>query len=112
LAAALRCAARLGSAAFASTLYPTQYFQLAQGPSPTSAGVMTMSAVGAMCIGSAVSGGAISVSGRWRPWLAFGAGAVLVGLVMMGTIGAETNLALVGLYVAPLGSALAPRCRT
>jgi len=99
-------AALLGSAAFASTLYPAQYFQLARGMSPTSAGMMSMSTVGAMGIASLVSGRAISVSGRWRAWLASGAGAVLVGLVMMGTVGAETNLALVGLYLALLGFGL------
>lgn len=96
-------AALLGSAAFASTLYPAQYFQLARGMSPTDAGLMTMSSVGAMGIASVVSGRSISRTGRWRPWLAVGAAAVLLGLVLMGTVGAHTNLILVGVYLAVLG---------
>lgn len=99
-------AALLGSAAFASTLYPAQYFQLAQGMSPTAAGMMTMSSVGAMGFASVVSGRAIGNSGKWRGWLASGAAAVLVGLLLMSTVGAHTPLVLVGSYLAVLGFGL------
>ncbi len=95
----------LGTSMFASSLYPTQYFQLSRGMSPSAAGLMTVSSVGALGLASVVSGRAISTSGRWKPWLLAGAGLVLVGMLLLGTVSSTTPLVLVAgsLFVLGLG---------
>lgn len=103
---ATSAASLMGTAMFASSLYPTQYFQLARGMSATASGLMTVSAVGALGLASVVSGRAISRSGRWKPWLVAGAGLVLAGLVLLGTVRTATPLGLVAAYLFVLGLGL------
>lgn len=99
-------AALLGTAMFASSLYPSQYFQLARGMGATSAGLMTLSTVGALGLASVTSGRAISTSGRWKAWLVAGALLVLVGLALLGSVRTSTPLVLVAAYLAVLGLGL------
>ncbi|MGW6795977.1 MFS transporter [Streptomyces chartreusis] len=103
---ATSAAACLGTSIFASSLYPTQYFQLARGMSATASGLMTVSAVGALGAASIVSGRAISRSGRWKPWLLGGAALVMVGLTLLGSVRTSTPLGLVASYLFVLGLGL------
>ncbi|MDQ7905220.1 MFS transporter [Phytohabitans sp. ZYX-F-186] len=99
-------AAFMGTAMFASSLYPTQYFQLARGMSATASGLMTVFAVGALGVASVASGRAIGVTGRWKSWLVGGAVLVLAGLLLLGTVRASTPLGLVAAYLFVLGLGL------
>lgn len=99
-------AALLGTAMFASSLYPTQYFQLARGMSATESGLMTLSTVGALGLASVASGRAISATGRWKAWLVGGAVLVLAGMALLGTVRTSTPLALVGVHLFVLGLGL------
>lgn len=103
---ATSAAALLGTAMFASSLYPIQYFQLARGMSATASGLMTVSTVGALGLASVVSGRAISRSGRWKWWLVAGAVLVLAGLVLLGTVRTATPLGAVASYLFVLGLGL------
>lgn len=103
---ATAAAALLGTAMFASSLFPSQYFQLARGMSATAAGLMTLSTVGALGLASVTSGRAISAGGRWKPWLVGGALLVLAGLLLLGTVRASTPLVLVASYLFVLGLGL------
>ena len=99
-------AAFMGTAMFASSLYPTQYFQLARGMSAATSGLMTLSAVGALGLASVASGRAISSSGRWKAWLVAGALLVLAGLVLLGTVRTSTPLWVVAAHLFVLGLGL------
>ncbi|WP_236791803.1 MFS transporter [Amycolatopsis sp. GM8] len=95
----------LATAAFASTLYPAQYFQLARGMSPQAAGLMTMTTIGALALASVVSGR--KIGGRhWRVWLVSGTAAVALGLALLGTVDVHTHLVVVGGYLGVLGLGL------
>lgn len=96
----------IGVAMFGSTVYLSQYFQLARGMSPTHAGLMSIAMVGGLLVSSIVSGRMISESGLWKRWLVGGMALVIVGLALLGRIDAHTNLAVVGVYMAILGVGL------
>lgn len=96
----------IGVAMFGSTVYLSQYFQLSRGMSPTHAGLMSIAMVGGLLVSSIVSGRAISETGLWKRWLVGGMALVIVGLGLLGQIDAETNLTVVGAYMAILGLGL------
>lgn len=96
----------IGLAMFGSTVYLSQYFQLARGMSPTKAGLMSVSMVGGLLVSSIVSGRLITKHGRWRNFLVGGMVLVIIGLGLLATIDETTNLAVVGAYMAVLGLGL------
>jgi EmrB/QacA subfamily drug resistance transporter len=96
----------IGVAMFGSTVYLSQYFQLARGMSPTHAGLMSIAMVGGLLVSSIVTGRIISDTGLWKRYLVGGMVLVVVGLGLLGQIDNTTNLALVGLFMAVLGVGL------
>jgi MFS family permease len=96
----------IGVAMFGSTVYLSQYFQLARGMSPTHAGLMSIAMVGGLLVSSIVSGKIISDTGSWKRWLVGGMVMVIVGLGLLGQIDDTTNLAVVGAFMAVLGIGL------
>jgi EmrB/QacA subfamily drug resistance transporter len=96
----------IGVAMFGSTVYLSQYFQLARGMSPTRAGLMSIAMVGGLLVSSIVSGRIITATGRWKRWLVGGMVLVVIGLGLLGRIDDRTNLVVVGMYMAILGVGL------
>lgn len=96
----------IGVAMFGSTVYLSQYFQLARGMSPTHAGLMSIAMVGGLLVSSIVSGRIISATGLWKRWLVGGMVLVVVGLGLLGTIDETTPLVEVGAFMAILGVGL------
>jgi EmrB/QacA subfamily drug resistance transporter len=96
----------IGVAMFGSTVYLSQYFQLARGMSPTHAGLMSIAMVGGLLFSSIVTGRIITRTGLWKRWLVGGMVLVIVGLGLLGQIDDTTNLAVVGLFMAVLGLGL------
>jgi EmrB/QacA subfamily drug resistance transporter len=96
----------IGVAMFGSTVYLSQYFQLARGMSPTHAGLMSVAMVGGLLVSSICTGQIITRTGLWKRWLVGGMALVIVGIALLGRIDAETNLAVVGVYMAILGVGL------
>lgn len=96
----------IGVAMFGSTVYLSQYFQLARGMSPTHAGLMSIAMVGGLLVSSITTGRIISSTGVWKRYLVGGMVLVVVGLALLGQIDDTTNLALVGLFMAVLGVGL------
>ena len=96
----------IGLAMFGSTVYLSQYFQLARGMSPTKAGLMSVAMVGGLLVSSIVSGRLITRHGRWKNFLVGGMVLVIVGLGLLATIDETTNLAVVGAFMAVLGLGL------
>ena len=96
----------VGLAMFGSTVYLSQYFQLARGMSPTKAGLMSVAMVGGLLVSSIATGRIITNTGRWKRYLVGGMSFVIVGLVLLATINETTNLWIVGAYMAVLGLGL------
>jgi EmrB/QacA subfamily drug resistance transporter len=96
----------VGVAMFGSTVYLSQYFQIAHGMSPTHAGLMTMFMVGGLLASSITTGRIITRTGRWKRYLVGGMVLVVVGLSLLSTIDESTNLLRVGAFMAVLGLGL------
>ncbi len=96
----------VGVAMFASTVYLSQYFQIAHAMSPTHAGLMSMAMVGGLLVSSIGTGRIISRTGRWKRYLVTGMVFVVVGLSLLSTIDATTSLVRVGVFMAVLGLGL------
>jgi len=96
----------VGVAMFGSTVYLSQYFQIAHGMTPTHAGLMTVAMVGGLLVSSISTGRIISRTGRWKRYLVGGIVLVIVGLSLLSTIDASTSLVRVGAFMAVLGLGL------
>ena len=96
----------VGIAMFGSTVYLSQYFQIAQGMSPTHAGLMSIAMVGGLLLSSIATGRIISTTGRWKRFLVGGMVLVVIGLCLLSTIDESTSLVRVGLFMAVLGLGL------
>jgi len=96
----------VGVAMFGSTVYLSQYFQIAHDMTPTHAGLMSIAMVGGLLVSSIVTGRIISRTGRWKKFLVGGMLLVIVGLSLLSTIDDRTGLARVGAYMAVLGLGL------
>jgi EmrB/QacA subfamily drug resistance transporter len=96
----------IGVAMFGSTVYLSQYFQMAHGMSPTHAGLMTIFLVGGLLVSSIGTGRIISRTGLWKRYLVAGMVLVVVGLGLLSTIDATTALPRVGAFMVVLGLGL------
>ncbi len=96
----------IGVAMFGSTVYLSQYFQIARGMTPTEAGLMSIAMVGGLFVSSIVTGRIISDTGRWKRYLVGGMVLVVIGLALLSTIDDTTNLVEVGVFMAILGVGL------
>lgn len=96
----------IGVAMFGSTVYLSQYFQVARGMSPTEAGLMSIAMVGGLFVSSLTSGRIITRTGLWKRWLVGGMAFVVVGLLLLGTIDEKTPLVQVGAFMLVLGLGL------
>jgi len=96
----------IGLAMFGSTVYLSQYFQLARGMSPTEAGLMSIAMVGGLLVSSIATGRIITNTGYWKRYLVGGMVLVIGGLALLATIDDTTGLVRVGVYMAVLGLGL------
>jgi MFS family permease len=96
----------IGVAMFGSTVYLSQYFQVARGMTPTEAGLMSIAMVGGLFVSSVVTGRIISNTGRWKRYLVGGMVLVVIGLALLSTIDDTTSLVAVGAFMAVLGVGL------
>ncbi|NEN80314.1 MFS transporter [Nocardioides zeae] len=96
----------VGVAMFGSTVYLSQYFQIARGMSPTHAGLMSTPMVLGLFVSSVATGRIISNTGRWKKFLVGGMVAVVIGLALLSTIDAHTPLVEIGAFMVVLGAGL------
>lgn len=94
----------VGIALFGTSVFLSQYMQLARGKTPTQSGLMTIPMVAGMVLASTLSGRFITRSGRYKRFMIAGATTLVVGLALMGTIHYDTNFTLVAVYMALLGA--------
>ncbi len=93
-----------GIAMFGSSVYLSQYMQLARGASPTQAGLMTIPMMAGFLTSSTVVGGLITKYGHWKSYLIMGSVSLTAGAYLLSTLRYDTHFALVSLYMFLLGA--------
>ncbi|MBM3715391.1 MAG: MFS transporter [Actinobacteria bacterium] len=93
-----------GLAMFGTSVFLSQYMQMARGATPTEAGVMTIPMIAGLLVASVVVGSLISRFGHWKPFLVVGGILLIAGSFLLSTIHYDTNFALVSIYMALLGA--------
>lgn len=72
----------VGVAMFGSTVFLSQFFQLARGASAAEAGLRTLPLIGAMFLSSTVVGQLISRFGKWKRFLVLGGVLLTLGMAL------------------------------
>ncbi|MET7710467.1 MDR family MFS transporter [Micromonospora sp. NPDC005413] len=93
----------VGVAMFGGTVFLSQYFQISLGKSPTVAGLMSLPMIFGLLVSSTVAGQLITKYGRWKAYLVAGAAVMSVGMLLLGTIDANTSVVVLSIYMAVLG---------
>ena len=94
----------VGVAMFGTSVFLSQYMQLARGATPTESGLLTLPMIGGLLISSMVVGNLISRFGRWKPYMVVGSIMLTVGLYLMSTIEYDTDYVIVSVYMFILGA--------
>ncbi|WP_460305067.1 MFS transporter [Actinocorallia aurea] len=93
----------VGMAMFGGAVFLGQYYQIGRGYSPTEAGLLTFPMMLGVLVSSAISGRIISKTGNVRPHVITGLVVLLCGFIGMSTIDHETNLVVLGVFMAMIG---------
>lgn len=96
----------IGVGLYAGTTFLSQYFQLADGRSPTVAGLLALPMILGLALASGLSGRVITATGRWKPFLVGGAILVSCGLALLGPTRDDTPYWRIALGMALLGIGL------
>ncbi len=94
----------VGIAMFGTTIFLTQYMQIARGQTPTVSGLLTIPMVVGLFLSSTIIGRVISHTGFYKRWMLLGTGLLTVGLTLMGTMDETTNMGEVGVFMLIVGS--------
>ncbi len=94
----------VGVALFGTSVFLSQYMQVARDKTPTQSGLLTIPMIAGLLVSSTVSGRIISRTGRYKRYMVAGAVVLTAGLALMGTIRYDTSFVLVSLYMALLGA--------
>ncbi|HEX4040598.1 MAG TPA: MDR family MFS transporter [Xanthobacteraceae bacterium] len=96
----------VGLALFGSITYMPLYLQVVRGANPSAAGLALTPMMGGVLITSIVSGQIISRLGRYRPFPIAGTAVMTIGLGLLATLGAGTNIWIACAYMLVLGLGL------
>jgi EmrB/QacA subfamily drug resistance transporter len=100
---ALVASIAVGVALFGTSVFLSQYMQVARGKTPTVSGLLMIPMILGQLISSTISGRIVSRTGRYRTLMIAGATTLTIGLGLMGTIRYDTSFVLVGVYMFVLG---------
>ena len=100
---ALVASIAVGVALFGTSVFLSQYMQVARGKTPTVSGLLMIPMILGQLISSTISGRIVSRTGRYRTLMITGATTLTIGLGLMGTIRYDTSFVLVGVYMFVLG---------
>lgn len=93
----------MAMALFGAIVYLPEYLQLIAGLSATGSGLMLVPMMGGMLVASIVSGRLVTRLGRYKIFPIVGGVFMIVGLWLLSKLGSDTPIAVVGLYMVPLG---------
>ncbi|WP_263117943.1 MFS transporter [Cellulomonas sp. RIT-PI-Y] len=94
----------VGVAMFGTSVFLSQYMQVARGKTPTLSGLLTIPMILGLFVSSTLSGRRITATGHYKKFMIAGAVGLTVGLALMGTIHYDTSLILVCAYMFILGA--------
>jgi EmrB/QacA subfamily drug resistance transporter len=81
----------VGVAMFGTTVFLSQYMQLARGKTPTESGLLTMPLIIGVLLSSTIAGQLISRTGVWKRYVVTGGVLLVIGMALMGTIRYDTS---------------------
>ncbi|MEO5652351.1 MAG: MDR family MFS transporter [Marmoricola sp.] len=93
----------IGVAQFGSSVFLSQYFQVARGHSPTEAGLLMLPLIIGNMLGAIGSGQFITRTGRWKGVMLAGSVLLVLGLGLMGSIDHSTPMWALGIYMVLMG---------
>lgn len=97
----------VGIAMFGTTVFLTQYMQIARGMTPTESGLLTIPMVAGLFVASTVIGRVVTRTGRYKRWMLLGAALLTVGMGLMGALLDEhTSLIELGAFMAIAGAGI------
>jgi EmrB/QacA subfamily drug resistance transporter len=96
----------VGISMFGTTVFLSQYMQVARGMSPTESGLLSIPMVVGLFVASTTIGTLVTRTGRYKGWMMLGAGLLTAGLALMGTLDERTNLIELGAFMLLVGAGL------
>jgi EmrB/QacA subfamily drug resistance transporter len=96
----------VGIAMFGTTVFLSQYMQIARGKSPTESGLLTIPMVVGLFVASTVIGRVVSRTGYYKRWMLLGCILLMTGLSLMGTLDETTSLVELGAFMVLVGAGL------
>jgi EmrB/QacA subfamily drug resistance transporter len=96
----------VGIAMFGTTVFLSQYMQIARGYSPTASGLLTIPMVVGLFLASTIIGRIVSRTGRYKRYMVAGAISLTAGLALMGTLDETTNLVELGAFMVLVGAGM------
>lgn len=94
----------VGVAMFGTSVFLSQYMQLARGASPTQSGLLTLPMIIGLMGSSVIVGQLISRTGRWKAFMVTGSVLLTAGMFLMSTISYDTNYVVLSAYMLVLGA--------
>jgi EmrB/QacA subfamily drug resistance transporter len=96
----------VGVALFGTSVFLSQYMQVARGRTPTESGLLTIPMILGQLIASTVSGRLVTRTGRYKAIMVTGTVTLGAGLELMGTIHYDTSFVAVSAYMLLLGAGI------
>ena len=96
----------VGIAMFGTTVFLSQYMQIARGKSPTESGLLTIPMVVGLFLASTLIGRQVTRTGRYKLPMLVGATLLTVGLGLMGTLDETTSLLELAAFMLLVGAGL------
>jgi EmrB/QacA subfamily drug resistance transporter len=93
----------VGVAMFGTTVFLSQYMQLARGKTPTESGLLTMPLIIGVLLSSTIAGQLISRTGVWKRYVVSGGVLLVIGMALMGTVRYDTSWTALSIYMFVMG---------
>ncbi|WP_202805987.1 MFS transporter [Actinopolymorpha alba] len=93
----------VGIAMFGTSVFLSQYMQIARGKSPTETGLISIPMAIGSLLSATVVGQIITRTGRWKRWMVLGGLLLIAGAGLMGTIDYQTSFIRIGAFLLLLG---------
>ena len=96
----------VGVGMMSTMVFIGQYMQLARGRSVIESSLLTLPMMAGVLISSTIIGQVITRTGKWKSYMVIGGVALIVGLVMLGQLGYDTDYVYVGVALAIVGAGI------
>ncbi|KRC59448.1 multidrug MFS transporter [Agromyces sp. Root81] len=94
----------VGVAMFGTSVFLSQYMQLARGATPTESGLLTIPMMAGVLISSTVIGALVSRRGKWKAFMVVGSALMIVGVLLLTQLQYDTDFWYVGISMFVLGA--------